>query len=199
MWEWQRQAWARPTTAIHALRRARARAAYNRKRQQWATERRRLLARLLRQNGFDPLGDLSRAGNEGVYRQYYQETGRSRATFYRDLATLRAAGRFGMTAVAAVTGLDTARAHQEHESAAQSVQRLLQAATPCPTCGRVRGLPARTRGGPVWFLAYQALAEAVAELPAEYQAYLRVRAAAHYQNAVRRGTDPSRSPPPPPP
>jgi hypothetical protein len=90
-----RHPWSQLTADIHALRRARGRAAYNARRQRWAGERRRMLARLLREAGFDPAGDLRGAGTEALYRRYAWETGRSRATFYRDLALLKANGRFG--------------------------------------------------------------------------------------------------------
>jgi hypothetical protein len=94
-WQLARRQWSQPTSDIHALRRARGRAAYNARRQRWAGERRRMLCGLLREAGFDPAGDLRGAGTEALYRRYAWETGRSRATFYRDLALLKAAGRFG--------------------------------------------------------------------------------------------------------
>jgi hypothetical protein len=54
VWQQTRWLWARPVPDIVALRRARARAAYHARRKPLAAERRRTLAWLLRQHGFDP-------------------------------------------------------------------------------------------------------------------------------------------------
>jgi hypothetical protein len=208
-----RHPWSQLTADIHALRRARGRAAYNARRQRWAGERRRMLARLLREAGFDPAGDLRGAGTEALYRRYVWETGRSRATFYRDLALLKTAGRFGSggggvrggsgrrdgagtwdtwewepgapgpspssrceagfpsqsvrprdrTAITDTAGpagpVDPARAPGSVSGSGDVLPRLLAQLRrePCPTCGRLVGLPARTeRPGP-WATAYASL------------------------------------------
>jgi hypothetical protein len=88
-WQLSRQAWSRPTSDIHALRRAWGRAIYNRRRRQFMLWRRRLLIALLAQ--YDaPCGDsLIGIGGHWLYERYWRETGASRRTFYRDLAAVR--------------------------------------------------------------------------------------------------------------
>lgn len=185
-----RAQWAEPVHDIVALRRARARAALNRRRQELARARRRTLARLLREEGFDPSGNLAGAGTEALVRRYFLETGASRATLFRDLTVFKAAGRFGSRAVQALLD-DTGTSEQDQKRPDRSVRLARLAAlaaggTPCPTCGRLRGLPARTAGGPIWYGAYYALSRAVAELPAAERAYVRERAAGWYRAWVAR-------------
>lgn len=192
-WQLAREAWGQATHPLAVLRRAKARAALNRRRQELARARRRTLARLLWEEGFDPAGDLTGAGTRALYRRYFLETGACRATFFRDLATFKMAGRFGRAAVAAITaGAEEDEKGPERSphpnpstatrplpvgdpsdpsSAGPSVRlglggprgpsprlrRSRYGYTPCPACGRVRGLPARTGPPPVWYLRYLAL------------------------------------------
>jgi hypothetical protein len=214
-----RNTWAQRTADIHALRRARGRAAYNARRKRWAAERRRTLAWLLRQHGFDPAGNLRGAGTEVLYRRYAWETGRSRATFYRDLAYLKATGRFGAGGTGTAVG-EGEGGESEARSAPPSVRpadtppaasaradadrlsRLVRALRrePCQACGRVVGLPARTERGSPWVRSYVALRLALERMlpPGDVEAVL------VYAEDVARALRPRRggrveAPPPPPP
>jgi hypothetical protein len=89
VWQQTRWLWARPVPDIVALRRARGRAIYNRRRRQFMFWRRRQLIALLAQYDF-PCGDsLIGIGDRWLYERYWRETGASRRTFYRDLAAVR--------------------------------------------------------------------------------------------------------------
>ncbi len=90
LWQLQRQAWSRPTSDIHALRRAWGRAVYNRRRRQIALWRRRQLMALLAQYGYPCGSSLIGVGGRWLYQRYWQETGASVRTFYSDLAGVRA-------------------------------------------------------------------------------------------------------------
>jgi hypothetical protein len=89
LWQLSRQAWSRPTSDIHALRRAWGRAIYNRRRRQIMLWRRRLLIALLAQYDAPCGNSLIGVGGHWLYERYWRETGASRRTFYRDLGAVR--------------------------------------------------------------------------------------------------------------
>lgn len=85
-WLALRAAWALPTTDVHAARRARARRAYNRLRQDVAKARRRDLARFLTKCAALPTPPpLS-----WIYEDFQRQWICSRTTFFRDLRAIRA-------------------------------------------------------------------------------------------------------------
>lgn len=88
-WQALRRQWAQPTADIHALRRARGRAVYNRRRQQIAVWRRLRLIDLLSTYGYPCGSSLIGVGGRWLCHRYFEETGASRRTFFSDLAAVR--------------------------------------------------------------------------------------------------------------
>lgn len=89
LWQLARVAWAKPTSNLHALRRAWGRAVYNRRRQRIALARRHELIRLLERYGYFCGHPLQGVGGRWLYERYVELTGVSRRTFYEDLAAVR--------------------------------------------------------------------------------------------------------------
>jgi hypothetical protein len=91
LWQLHRQAWSRPTADIHALRRALGRKRYNRFRKQLAVWRRKQLLKILHEEGLtcSATVSLDGVGTPARYRHYYERTGASWRTFFRDLAFIR--------------------------------------------------------------------------------------------------------------
>lgn len=86
-WLAQRAAWAQPTTDIHARRRARARQAFNRARQERMKLRRRDLLQFFKEQLASPCPPRTL---RDVYEDFQRRWVCSRSTFFRDLRAVRA-------------------------------------------------------------------------------------------------------------
>lgn len=163
-WLALRAAWAQPTSDLHALRRARARQAYNRRRQEVAQARRRDLERLLTEFATSPCPPPLAM----VYEEFQRHWVCSRRTFFRDLAAIRAAR----------AAREAAREAARAQRAAAQTSGLPSAADPAPEPSDARGeRRGRTHGG-VWLRRYVALELTLCRtLPREVVDLVKARAA----------------------